>query len=597
MKNNQKFILLFIALSFFLVLAFLGRSFAWFDYLQEIPISLGSVDGNVNVTGTQKITLSNLVSEKAYKARRKTDNYIDFTVNASNMYHDTTMYYYVKLNYGDNVSGKERIEDDKLVFDISKQVNGEPVYIIDSERIPVANGVILFKETLNSQQTKNTTYRLRIWVKDGQAGLSDYFASFDIDVKQTFYDPAVNSFISTFEDDLNPIEQMIVSAKEPTGIDFSKPSSYNNEGNGRGIYRYDDNIVYFRGAVDNNNIIFANFCWKIVRTTETGGIKIIYNGTPTNNQCTNTTESSTIIGTIEFNVNYDSPAYSGYMYGTVYPSKNDEAVSGAYYGKSFTFDDTTGLYTLVDAEVTSPDATHHYSCNSTSPTGTCETIRYYYYERYYIELSNGKSVSDALSEMFSNNTDSTIKTYIENWYVTNIANNSENLNGIEDTVYCNDRSASNLGGWDPNGGPVQNSTLSYYYFGPKERVNNPSLSCNKNDSFTVNETDNGNGKLEYSVGMLSEDEIRLAGGAAEINESYYLYNSLSHWTFSPYAFGNDSLSVYHVDRGRSVGNITYNSSKRFGVRPVISLKPNIIIEDGDGSSTNPYIARAFPAIG
>ncbi len=36
---------------------------------------------------------------------------------------------------------------------------------------------------------------------------------------------------------------------------------------------------------DKDNIIFANLCWKIVRTTDTGGVKLIYNGFPRNNNC------------------------------------------------------------------------------------------------------------------------------------------------------------------------------------------------------------------------------------------------------------------------------------------------------------------------
>ena len=78
-----------------------------------------------------------------------------------------------------------------------------------------------------------------------------------------------------------------------TGIDFTTVSSDNN---GKGIYILnsavnDENpIYYFRGAVDNNNVRFANFCWKIVRTTKTSGIKLIYNGAPNSDgSCTNTT--------------------------------------------------------------------------------------------------------------------------------------------------------------------------------------------------------------------------------------------------------------------------------------------------------------------
>jgi hypothetical protein len=104
-----------------------------------------------------------------------------------------------------------------------------------------------------------------------------------------------------------------------SGISFSAISS---DTNGKGIYEIastkDDKypIYYYRGAVEDNNVIFANFCWKIVRTTETGGVKLIYNGTPSSGQCTNTTGTSTQIGTSYFNSSYSYNAYVGYMYGT-----------------------------------------------------------------------------------------------------------------------------------------------------------------------------------------------------------------------------------------------------------------------------------------
>ena len=34
-------------------------------------------------------------------------------------------------------------------------------------------------------------------------------------------------------------------------------------------------VYYYRGNVDNNYVLFANSCWRIIRTTETGGVKLI----------------------------------------------------------------------------------------------------------------------------------------------------------------------------------------------------------------------------------------------------------------------------------------------------------------------------------
>ena len=76
-------------------------------------------------------------------------------------------------------------------------------------------------------------------------------------------------------------------------------------------------VYYYRGDADkvNNNIIFNNMCWKIIRTTETGGVKLIYNGTPTDGKCETQTGDATQIGTSKFNEKYDDNAYVGYMYG------------------------------------------------------------------------------------------------------------------------------------------------------------------------------------------------------------------------------------------------------------------------------------------
>lgn len=112
-----------------------------------------------------------------------------------------------------------------------------------------------------------------------------------------------------------------------TGIDFSQISS---DTNGKGLYILhgtENNqypIMYYRGDVKNNNVKFANFCWKIVRTTETGGVKLIYNGSPDNNgQCT-AMRSSSMLSDSVFNTNDNDNAYVGYMYGTAGSSTYEE---------------------------------------------------------------------------------------------------------------------------------------------------------------------------------------------------------------------------------------------------------------------------------
>ena len=66
-----------------------------------------------------------------------------------------------------------------------------------------------------------------------------------------------------------------------SGINYGQKSS---DTNGKGVYTISSTandtypITFYRGDVKNNNVAFADQCWKILRTTDTGGTKLVYNG-------------------------------------------------------------------------------------------------------------------------------------------------------------------------------------------------------------------------------------------------------------------------------------------------------------------------------
>ena len=67
----------------------------------------------------------------------------------------------------------------------------------------------------------------------------------------------------------------------------------------------------------------------------------------------------------------------------------------------------------------------------------------------------------------------------------------------------------------------------------------------------------------------------------------WIFNSAEQWTITPYA--SDSRNVFNL---RSAGYVrSGNANNTRGVRPVVFLKSNIKIIDGDGSSSNPYILQ------
>ena len=69
---------------------------------------------------------------------------------------------------------------------------------------------------------------------------------------------------------------------DKVGINFRADSSATN---GLGIYTLSTTIDeqypvhYYRGRVDDNYVKLGGYCWRAVRTTATGGVKLVYNGT------------------------------------------------------------------------------------------------------------------------------------------------------------------------------------------------------------------------------------------------------------------------------------------------------------------------------
>ena len=85
---------------------------------------------------------------------------------------------------------------------------------------------------------------------------------------------------------------------------------------------------YFRGAVTNNYVEFANKCWRIVRVGGDGSVKLILhndNTTGAANPCDSANNSASAAFarytgttyTSAFNTNYNDNAYVGFKYGTV----------------------------------------------------------------------------------------------------------------------------------------------------------------------------------------------------------------------------------------------------------------------------------------
>ena len=106
-----------------------------------------------------------------------------------------------------------------------------------------------------------------------------------------------------------------------------------------GLYAAQDDYgtsYYYRGGVTDNNILFAGYCWKVMRINGNGTIRVIYNGSPTDGVCSSTSAN---IGSTVFNSSYAGNAYVGYMYGNNSATTYAETHSNTNNSTAKTFTD------------------------------------------------------------------------------------------------------------------------------------------------------------------------------------------------------------------------------------------------------------------
>ncbi len=211
-----------------------------------------------------------------------------------------------------------------------------------------------------------------------------------------------------------------------------------------------------------------------------------------------------------------------------------------------------------------------------------------YYDNAYVGYMYGKPGSSTYGETHANINDSTIKKYVDNWYEKNIEN-TISKQYIADKVFCNDRTISNITLDDYTNLGYQGENTTYrWYFDPTPA----NLTClAKNDSFSVEDNKNGNSNLKYAIGLLSDDELYLAGGyvkwAVNSKNNFYLYTGTSYWLMSAAGYGSSSAWETRVDIDGNKNGFDLRVNATYGVKPVINLKSNSL-KLGDGTINNPY---------
>ena len=322
---------------------------------------------------------------------------------------------------------------------------------------------------------------------------------------------------------LNPIK---------TGADFTIIANNLNRDTQEGIFEMHDDhgtAYIFRGTHNtlNNNVIFAGHQWKILRIEGNGNIRMIYNG-----RC-----SGPLVGTTGATVNTE----------TCLPIRGNTAAAAATIGTS-AFNSNAHMQT--------------FGLSSTNQ------------DSRFVGFMHGsqQGVCTTFNNCHSNQTNSTIKRFLETWLNNTSDISTANRSMIaNDAVFCSDRSLQ-------SGNGVGQSQTQYQSFSRVSGTGLPILTCPRPEDQIIN-----------PIGLLTIDEKNIAGGRGLIeNQDYYLRINGWYWTLSPAGFISSSIvaAVRGVD---AVGSQTYNSvSPTNLVRPVISLRSDVKFSSGDGSLTNPF---------
>ena len=285
---------------------------------------------------------------------------------------------------------------------------------------------------------------------------------------------------------------------------------------------------YFRGAVTNNYVEFANKCWRIVRVSGDGSVKLILhndNTTKVANPCDAANNSA-------------SAAFARYS-GTTYTSAfNKNSSDNAYVGFKY---GTASASTYAD--------THANTNNSTILTN--------------------------LETWYTNN----LKTYADTIADTVWCNDKTN---VTDTSY-------DPWGWTPNGyGYGKNVT----YYGATQRListngrtggTGPSLKCNSGLS-KINS--------KVGLITADELAYAGYAAALKNTTTYLQENATdTDWlSLSPSVFFSVYAFVWSVNGGSGdFGNYSVNGDG--GVRPAISLIISTTISGGTGTSEDPYVVN------
>ena len=319
----------------------------------------------------------------------------------------------------------------------------------------------------------------------------------------------------------------------------------NIETGNAGMYSYTEGsgkTYYYRGAVDNNwvkygkfkedQIVYRGFYDDTTNTDvwfDSENYQVNYIDYPTLAECQTGVNSDIYNSSYNYKCKEVTYAHKGDdMYWRIIRVDKDNKIRMIYAGSKAPSESTKVAITGTDTNMGMTAYNNDYN--------HAEYVGF----QYTIGSQRGTI------------TNSTIKTYLDNWY-TKYFNENIGTSRFVKTTFCNDRNTSST--WASNG--------SNFEYAPYTRLSadtpTPTFECNDADVVTNN------------LGLITADEIVLAGGKVGTdNSAFYLNNNMIYLAGSPYGFVGSLSFVFELYPfgGLHSDAVDYRLG---GVRGVVSL--------------------------
>ena len=239
-----------------------------------------------------------------------------------------------------------------------------------------------------------------------------------------------------------------------------------------------------------------------------------------------------------------------------------------------------------------------YDGTSAHSNGESSTDRQYGTSQFNTAYNNNMYVGYMYTsgEAHGTGTSSAIKTNVDKFYTDKLASYASKLD--TNAGFCGDRSNLNL-----QSGVGTGTVITYNKGYLRVEESTPTLTCeNASDYYTVSSASSGNKKLSYPIGLITADEVMLAGHAGGVfdgsynhmksNNGSYLVTGNAFWTMTPAGgynpFGYPGWVAFVFFVGSSGDIDDSNPYYTGGLRPVVNLKSGVTIT-GSGTKTDPYV--------